>query len=80
MYFLLEHLQERFQYVRYGVAIILGFTGIKLLAVMLQIHISIAVSIGFILLVLLGSILLSIYKTAHKSAAVPVRKKEIGEE
>ena len=80
LYFLLEHLQERFQYVRYGVAIILGFTGIKLLAVMLQIHISIAVSIGFILLILLGSILLSIYKTAHKSAAVPVRKKEIGEE
>ena len=60
LYFVLEHLQERFQYVRYGVAIILGFTGIKLLAVMLQIHISIVASISFIVLVLLGSILLSI--------------------
>lgn len=75
LYFVLEHLQERFPYVRCGVAIILGFTGTKLLAAMLQIHISIAASIGFILLVLLGSILLSLSKTADKSAAVSARKK-----
>jgi len=63
LYFVLEHLQERFQYVRYGVAIILAFTGIKLLSVMVGVHISIPVSIGFIVLVLTASILVSMYKT-----------------
>lgn len=68
LYFVLEHLQERFQYVRYGVAVILGFTGVKLLATMLEIHISIPTSIGFILLVLAASILLSVYKTGSTAA------------
>lgn len=73
LYFVLEHLQERFQYVRYGVAIILGFTGIKLLTVLFQVHISIPFSIGFIFLVLLCSILLSVYKTNPTPLAI--RKK-----
>lgn len=64
LYFVLEHLQERFQYVRYGVALILGFTGVKLLSVMFGVHISIPVSIGIIFLVLAGSIVLSMMKTA----------------
>ena len=63
LYFVLEHLQERFAYVRYGVAIILGFTGVKLLSLMFGVHISILVSIAFIFCVLIGSIILSIYKT-----------------
>ena len=67
LYFVLEHLQERFQYVRYGVAIILGFTGVKLLSVMFGIHISIPVSIGFIFLILTGSIILSMVKTAKNN-------------
>ncbi|MGM9525470.1 MAG: TerC/Alx family metal homeostasis membrane protein [Peptococcaceae bacterium] len=76
LYFVLEHLQERFCYVRYGVAIILAFTGIKLLSAMFDVHISIPVSIGFIILVLTGSILFSIYKTSHCPAeSATVRKK-----
>ena len=67
LYFVLEHLQERFQYVRYGVAIILGFTGVKLLSVMFGVHISIPVSIGFIFLILTGSIILSMVKTAKNN-------------
>lgn len=67
LYFVLEHLQERFQYVKYGVAIILGFTGVKLLAVMFGVHISIPVSIIFIFLVLVGSIFLSMYKTKKQA-------------
>lgn len=63
LYFVLEHLQERFAYVRYGVAIILGFTGIKLAVLMFHLHIPILLSIGFIFSVLIGSIVLSIYKT-----------------
>ena len=63
LYFVLEHLQERFAYVRYGVAIILGFTGVKLAILMFHIHIPILASIGFIFAVLVGSIVLSIYKT-----------------
>ena len=63
LYFVLEHLQERFAYVRYGVAIILGFTGVKLAILMFHIHIPILLSIGFIFTVLVGSIVVSIKKT-----------------
>lgn len=63
LYFVLEHLQERFAYVRYGVAVILGFTGVKLAILMFHIHIPILASIAFIFSVLVGSIILSIYKT-----------------
>lgn len=81
LYFVLEHLQERFQYVRYGVAIILCFTGVKLLALMANIHISIPLSIGLILAVLTGSIIFSILATKEEqqqqNTAVlpPIRKK-----
>ena len=63
LYFVLEHLQERFAYVRYGVAIILAFTGVKLAVLMFNIHIPILASIAFIFIVLVGSIILSIQKT-----------------
>lgn len=68
LYFVLEHLQERFAYVRYGVAIILGFTGVKLAILMFHVHIPILASIGFIFAVLVGSIVLSIYKTKGTEA------------
>ena len=68
LHFVLEHLQERFAYVRYGVAIILGFTGVKLAILMFHIHIPILASIGFIFAVLVGSIVLSIYKTKGTEA------------
>ncbi|MBO5139394.1 MAG: TerC family protein, partial [Peptococcaceae bacterium] len=61
----LEHLQERFAYVRYGVAIILGFTGVKLAILMFGLHIPILASIAFIFCVLVGSIVLSIMKTKN---------------
>ena len=63
LYFVLEHLQERFASVRYGVAIILAFTGVKLAILMFGIHIPIVASILVILAVLVGSIVLSIQKT-----------------
>ena len=68
LYFVLEHLQERFAYVRYGVAVILAFTGVKLAILMFHIHIPILASIGFIFSSLVGSIILSIYKTKGTEA------------
>ena len=59
MYFVLEHLQERFQYVKYGVGIILMFTGIKLLAVIIGLHISTVLSICIIFFVIIWSVIRS---------------------
>lgn len=59
LYFVLDHLQERFQYVRYGVAVILTFTGLKLGLLFFKIEISVVYSIGFILIILVLSIFLS---------------------
>jgi tellurite resistance protein TerC len=69
LYFVLEHLQERFQYVKYGVATILTFTGIKLAALIWHVEIPILLSIGIIFGVLVLSILLSIIFTKNKKSA-----------
>ena len=63
LYFVLEHLQERFCYVRYGVALILTFTGIKLTALVFNFHISIVLSITIIFFVLILSVLFSMFAT-----------------
>lgn len=60
MYFVLEHLQERFQYVKYGVGIILIFTGVKLGILIFDLHISTAVSICIIFFVIVWSVVLSV--------------------
>ena len=60
MYFVLEHLHERFQFVKYGVAVVLMFTGVKLAGLFFDLHISIPVSIGVILSVLIVSVVVSI--------------------
>jgi tellurite resistance protein TerC len=66
LYFVLAHLQERFQYVRYGVATILTFTGVKLGLLFFNIHISIALSISIIFFVLLLSVILSMVLTRKR--------------
>ena len=63
LYFVLEYMAEQFQYVRFGVAIILLFTGLKLLVVLFGIHISTVLSIAVIFSVLVLSIVLSIAVT-----------------
>ena len=65
LYFVLEYVTDRFRYVRYGVAVILMFTGLKMLAVLVGIHIGTTASILVILSVLLGSILLSVLLTGR---------------
>jgi integral membrane protein, TerC family len=60
MYFLLGKLHERFAYVKYGVALILTFTGVKLFILFFHIEISIVVSLAVIFTILIGSIIFSI--------------------
>ncbi len=59
LYFVIEHVQERFAYVKYGVAVILIFTGVKMISGIIDIHISTIVSICFIVATLAISIIAS---------------------
>lgn len=68
LYFVLAHLQERFQYVKYGVAVLLMFTGVKLLGLIFDFHISTVVSIGIIFFVLVASIVVSLVLSKKKTA------------
>lgn len=66
LYFVLLHLQERFIYVKYGVGLILAFTGVKLGILAFDIHISIPVSIGVIITVMATSIIASIVVSGRR--------------
>jgi tellurite resistance protein TerC len=58
LYFLLEKLHSTFKYVKYGVGVILIFTGIKL-GISFKYHISVGVSILVIILILVISVFAS---------------------
>ena len=60
MYFLLEKLHKSFCYVKYGVAAILAFTGVKLCITFFHVEIGIMLSIAIIAWILLVSILASL--------------------
>lgn len=60
MYFVLGDLHEKFKYVKYGVALILTFTGIKLSVLMFHIKIPIELSLVIIFTILVGSIVASL--------------------
>lgn len=66
LYFVLNALQEKFKYVKYGVALILMFTGIKLGILFFNIEISIVVSLITIFTLLVGSIIVSLIATKNK--------------
>jgi len=59
-YFVLEHLQHVFAYLKQGVGVILLFTGIKMLLLIVDIHIPIPIALGFIGGVLIIAILASL--------------------
>ncbi len=67
MYFGLEKLAKRFVYVKYGVAAVLIFTGIKLLAELFDKTVSTAGSICFILVALAFSMVVSLFATKNGS-------------
>lgn len=60
LYFLLASVNNTFKYVKYGVALILIFTGIKLLVLVFHIHIPVVLSVGIIFAILIASILISV--------------------
>jgi tellurite resistance protein TerC len=65
LYFVLESLQERFAFLKYGVAFILIFTGIKIGIGIFDMHIETLVSIGIIFLVIISSIIISLVISAR---------------
>lgn len=56
MYFVLGKLHEKFKFVKYGVAAILTFTGIKLTILIVDIHIPVELSLAVIFTLLAGSV------------------------
>ena len=68
MFFLLEHMHRKFRYVKYGVAFILIFTGIKMLLGIFHIHVHNLVSIAVILFILIASIIVSVIVSEKQDA------------
>ena len=66
LYFLLGNLKERFKYVKYGIGLVLVFTGIKLAALYFKIVIPMELSILTIFAIMAVSILASAF-SAHES-------------
>lgn len=60
LYFLLASVNNTFKYVKYGVALILIFTGIKLSILMFHLHIPVALSVIIIFTILILSIIVSV--------------------
>ncbi len=63
LYFVLSALQEKFKYVKFGVAIILMFTGVKLGIAFFGLEIPIVASLITIFTVLVGSVIMSLIVT-----------------
>lgn len=66
MYYILNRLNNMFRFMKYGVALILMFTGLKLLLLFFNIEISVLLSILIILVILLCSILFSLIFSESK--------------
>lgn len=72
MYFLLAGVVEKFRYLRTGLAIVLTFIGIKMLLGALHINIPILISLGVVVLVLAGSVILSLIIPSKPDATMKV--------
>jgi len=80
LYFVLCALQEKFKYVKYGVALILMFTGVKLGILFFHLEISIVVSLITIFTILVGSVIVSLLVTKKeeiKEQAVELKKVDL---
>ncbi len=76
LYFVLAAMQEKFKYVKFGVALILMFTGVKLGILFFNIEIPIIYSLLTIFTILLGSVITSILVNRYKER----KKMEVGVE
>lgn len=73
LYFVLGSLHEKFQYVKYGVALILA-TGVKLFILVFHLKIPVGISLIVIFSILVGSIIFSVIFSDKKK---PIEPKEI---
>ncbi len=64
MYFLLSGMADRFELLKYGLALVLVFIGAKMLLMDL-VKIPVGVSLAVVALLLIGSVVLSLRKTSH---------------
>ena len=79
MYFLLADMRTRFSYLQQGLAIILGFVGVKMV-ISRWVHIETWISLLVIVMVLVMSILFSMQRTRHPDAPDSIEGAvEIGE-
>ncbi len=67
LYFLLAGLIERFEYLKYGLAALLAFAGLKMLLSDI-VHIDVWVSLGIIVAILLASVVISLLATRDRPA------------
>lgn len=72
MYFLLAGVVEKFRFLRFGLAIILTFIGIKMLLTALGVHIKIEFSLIFVALVLAGSVVASLLFPSSEESKIHV--------
>ena len=72
MYFLLAGVVEKFRFLRIGLAVVLTFIGIKMLLGAVGVHISIMFSLGFVALVLAGSVAASLLIAPKKEKTIQV--------
>jgi tellurite resistance protein TerC len=72
MYFLLAGVVEKFRYLRFGLAIVLTFIGIKMLIVAIGFHIPIWFSLVFVATVLLGSVIASLLFGGDEESTIHV--------
>ena len=79
MFFLLEHMHRKFRYVKYGVAFILIFTGVKMLLDIFHIHVHDLVSIAVILVILIASIIVSVVLSEKQDEETEYNKSDMFE-
>ena len=72
MYFLLAGVVEKFRYLRFGLAIVLTFIGLKMLAGAIGFHIPIKISLVFVALVLVGSVVASLVVSPEGERTITV--------
>jgi tellurite resistance protein TerC len=76
LYFVLVSVNNSFKYVKYGVAMILVFTGVKLAILMFHIHIPVALSVAIIFTILIMSIIVSVMLKKREDSKVHKMKHE----
>jgi tellurite resistance protein TerC len=72
MYFLLAGVVEKFHYLKIGLAIVLTFIGAKMLIVAVHINIPIWISLVFVAIVLLSSVVASLVWAKHADTNIDV--------